>query len=69
MTRSFRRWGRVSTPEEELGAADMRWISKFPDEQEWLIVPFRCGNFSASSASIESRAGSQLSHQRCAFLQ
>ena len=20
--------------------ADLRWISKFPDEQEWLMVPF-----------------------------
>ena len=23
----------------ELAYADLRWISKFPDEQEWLLVP------------------------------
>ncbi|CAE7695385.1 unnamed protein product [Symbiodinium sp. CCMP2456] len=31
--------GKLSWQSEGLIVADMRWISKFPDEQEWLIVP------------------------------
>ena len=37
---------RLGDPSEhcERAYADLRWISKFPDEQEWLLVPLqRCG--------------------------
>jgi hypothetical protein len=34
---------RLGDPSEhcERAYADLRWISKFPDEQEWLLVPLR----------------------------
>merc|ERR1711920_357050 len=47
--------------------ADMRWISKFRDEHEWLMVP--CSTWSGirlgKSRSEPLASGGELLHQEC----
>jgi len=59
------------TDQEGIVAADMRWISKFPDEQEWLMIP-GLSNFTGLHL-YESRSepleGGELIHQMCTWSQ
>jgi hypothetical protein len=45
------RFGRAS----ERAYADLRWISKFPDEQEWLMIPLN--SFSLPTVETERASG------------
>ena len=44
----------------ELAIADMRWISKFPDEQEWLMMPLGYdGNIPTVSTNVDFLVSSE----------
>lgn len=45
---SFQRKTTEQSASRFWACADMRWISKFPDEQEWLLVPLNLGAYSFS---------------------
>lgn len=50
--------------------ADMRWISKFPDEQEWLLVPCvntQSGLWIEKYRSEPLSSGGELTHILCTF--
>lgn len=48
-------------------AADMRWISKFGDEQEWLTIPVHvcAGLYLGNARSEPQDGGGELLHQLC----
>jgi len=53
-----------------VATADMRWISKFPDEQEWLVVPGiwqYTGLYLHDSKSEALSEGGELIHQECVW--
>jgi len=51
-------------------AADMRWLSKFKDEQEWLLMPLLHkyeGLYLTDSRSEPLPNGGELTHQECVW--
>ena len=60
--------GKLSWRSEGLIVADMRWISKFPDEQEWLIVPTAPNlalYFQQDPVTERTPFGGEIIHLKC----
>lgn len=48
--------------------ADMRWLSKFADEQEWLMLPtVSWGYLEMGKSRLEPIPGGELLHQECSW--
>jgi len=57
-------------PSPHVVVADMRWISKFPTEEEWLMVPcLHCwaGIIVEDYQNEVTKSGAELVHMKCTF--